>query len=324
MAIAGKRAVLVPLAAILIAACSGWAALPAGILDEARSAVRETESSSSSSSDDHHGHGHSSGGYGSCDDDCDPAGDLLGQLMGALVQQLFTQHSGERSPVDAYAPTVLNDYFFLRFPYDRGSEGYLVWEASLYDTPPTPLTASQLAAGEPPPPQPSARSLPPMRTGAVRLWFDYGNDFDDLERWRGGMLLQSSAGPAAELEWNTYLERTPGGVDQIHVGEANALFRIYASERIQWMWGGGLAWLDDRTETNFGYNLTLKADFFPVKPWVFSGDLDYGEIGRAHVFHANASVGVLYRRYEIFGGYDYRNIESAELQGPMFGVRLWY
>ncbi len=42
------------------------------------------------------------------------------------------------------------------------------------------------------------------------------------------------------------------------------------------------------------------------------------------MFHGAASLGVMWKRVEFFSGYDYRKIGPVELEGPLFGARVWW
>jgi hypothetical protein len=82
-------------------------------------------------------------------------------------------------------------------------------------------------------------------------------------------------------------------------------------------------WMDD-SQTDLGVNFTLRSDWQPCWPLVLSGEMDFGTLGHAFLFHGNATVGVMVRRCEVFVGYDYRTIDSIELEGPLVGLRVWF
>jgi hypothetical protein len=190
----------------------------------------------------------------------------------------------------------LSDAYFARYPYADGFDGFMMdecWVAT--------------------------------RSWSSRVAFEYADNFDDLQRWSGKALTESSRGWGLDAQWSRYREDLGGGQrDWLDFGDVNALLRVYESERSQWRLGLGMNWLDDRAATNFGLNLTARADLYTRPPWVVSGEYDIGTIGSAVTHHGSLSLGLLVRRFELYGGYDYRRIGSASLHGPVFGVRIWF
>ena len=85
-----------------------------------------------------------------------------------------------------------------------------------------------------------------------------------------------------------------------------------------------MRFLSNDGDTDAGFNLTVGADVYPVKPLVVSTSFDVGTLGSAGVFHGRATASIVFSGWELFGGYDYMSIGSAELQGPVLGVRLWF
>ena len=51
---------------------------------------------------------------------------------------------------------------------------------------------------------------------------------------------------------------------------------------------------------------------------------DAGAVECVGIFHTRATAGVIWRRYELFTGYDYLNIGGVDLQGMLAGLRLWF
>ena len=96
------------------------------------------------------------------------------------------------------------------------------------------------------------------------------------------------------------------------------------AERLQMRAGLGVRIITDRYLTDVGFNATLGADWYPRKPLVISSTIDGGTLGHAGVFRAQGSIGYLFKRWEIFTGYDYLRIGSTALQGPILGLRLWF
>jgi hypothetical protein len=272
----------------------------AGTLDDVRGEVRDDSKNQSGSSS------HRDRGHGGCDDDDDES--LLGCLLSGLFEGLWGNrhrdhcgpgpHGGYDGTASVTVATPAASVFFARYPYADDVDGFMMDENW---TPAAP------------------------RTWSGRVWAEYGNDFDALDRWSGDALLESGSGWGVGGDWNTYTERLAnGGHDRLSIGDVNVLLRFVETPQLQVRAGIGMNWLDDSRRTDFGLNGTLMADWYPRRPWVVSGELDGGWLGSSDTFHGSLSVGVMLNRVELFSGYDYRKIGAAELQGPMFGVRVWF
>jgi hypothetical protein len=66
------------------------------------------------------------------------------------------------------------------------------------------------------------------------------------------------------------------------------------------------------------------ADWQPVRPLVFSAELDLGTLGHASVVHVRSTAGVSWGVTEAFVGYDLYDIGSTQVQGLVAGVQVWY
>lgn len=162
-------------------------------------------------------------------------------------------------------------------------------------------------------------------TWAGRVQVEIGSDFDGLDRTGVGFLIESIGGFGFDFDWDSFTEDLPGGGhDELHLAEFNFLYRVVQTDRSLVRVGIGPAWLGDSYDTDFGINFTLRGDFAPADPWILSGELDLGTLGDAQHVHATGTIGVMLNRCELFGGYDYRRIGDAELQGPMMGLRIWF
>ncbi|MEX2185401.1 MAG: hypothetical protein WD875_01350 [Pirellulales bacterium] len=146
-----------------------------------------------------------------------------------------------------------------------------------------------------------------------------------LDRFAGSALVEWRTGLGFDASSHVYREDlATGGRDQLGVGDVNLLWRMVETERTVWRLGVGMNWLADSIDDTGGVNLTLRTDFFPVKPLILSGEIDYGTLGHASTFHGRASAGFNIDQTEFFVGYDYRSIGSVELEGPMLDVQFWY
>jgi hypothetical protein len=165
----------------------------------------------------------------------------------------------------------------------------------------------------------------PVQNWSARVAGEWGYDFNDMPRSGITAMLDSSGGWGLDAAWHTYFESLPlGGTDEVDIGDVNVLWRVLSAPQAQCHLGVGMNWFDDDAHAEFGANFTLRADYFPRAPWVLSGEIDWGTLGETGMFHGAASVGVMIHRFELFGGYDYRQIGSTELEGPLVGLRLWF
>lgn len=83
-------------------------------------------------------------------------------------------------------------------------------------------------------------------------------------------------------------------------------------------------WLTDSVGNDAGFNFTYGGDWFPIRPFIVSSELDWGEIGHASLFHARITTGVQWHRGEIYAGYDYLDVGNAQLDAWVAGLRLWF
>jgi hypothetical protein len=188
------------------------------------------------------------------------------------------------------------DGCFARYPYADGYERFTISE----DRAPV---SSKLWSG--------------------RLAVDYGDDFDRIDRWGGRFLWETRLGVGLDGEMNFYRERMLGSDDTLALGDLNVLYRVFETERTQWRIGIGMNWLADH-DTDLGLNFTLRSDWQPCWPLVLAGEVDWGTLGHATTFHGHVSAGVMVRQCEVFVGYDYRTVDSVELEGPLVGLRWWF
>jgi hypothetical protein len=281
------------LAALVI----GWGSIPttleAGKLGSASSAARGDSSSSSDSDDDDDDRGRLSrvrraargrrtGGHGHHEHDAHHHGH--GWWSGLLLV----------GPSPNREPSWDSDWFFLEYPYENDFDGFLTTDPEIS-----------------------------MRLWSTRTSIEWGSDFDGLDRIGFGLLLEHAEGSGIEVSWNGYYEDlSGGGTDQLDIGDINLLIPIGVSEKARLRSGIGANWMSDLEGTEGGINLTLKGDWYPSRPWVISSEFDIGTLGEATILHARVSTGVACKRFELFGGYDWRRVGNANLDGVMFGVQF--
>ena len=235
-------------------------------------------------------------------------GTLIAGILGAGI--LFIAGSPFWVPHILLGDDFHVDGYFPPYPYVDHRPGYL-WFDHRFEYP----RRHEL---------PDREDLANLRSWSGRVSLENGNDFDGLNRFNGQLLLETTCRFGLQTSWNYYHERIGGCTDQLLIGDANVVFRFAQHEQMQMRAGLGVRVLNDQADTDFGFNFTYGADIYPAKPLVLSLSLDAGNLGSAGVFHGRATLGVIYSRWEIYGGYDYLRIGSAALQGPMAGMRFWF
>jgi hypothetical protein len=227
---------------------------------------------------------------------------------------------GELALYGLLAPFILpaallgDDYgprgYFLRHPYQHGLPGYLRLDGRSY---------------EGPSPDAAPLDLDRLDGWMGRVTVQESNDFRGLNRVTGQLLLDTTLRLGVQTGW-TWLHERPGGgrSDDLGLGDISLTFRFAQNEYVQMRAGLGARVLVDTGDARWGFNFTYGADVFPVRPLVLSAVLDLGTVGDAGVFHGRATVGAIFRGWEVFAGYDYLRIGSVDLQGPAVGLRLWF
>lgn len=229
-----------------------------------------------------------------CDDSCDEENGLLSQMFGSVALGIL-------SAPFAIPCSLIGD------EYDRVGE-FPAYPYELNDS-------AMLFDGE--------------HEGIGRGWMGnlqlvaVDSLSDDVTRYSGRLLLDTSSRFGLDIESNHWRESLPGGgTDGLWTGDANVVFRFAQSEKWQFRAGAGLNWLADDVGSEFGVNFTYGADWFPRKPWTVSSIFDVGLLGDAGLFHNRTTVGVMMGRSEIFCGYDYFQLGSTSFHGPVAGIGL--
>jgi hypothetical protein len=286
---------------VVVVACPGLRAQ--GRLEQVR---REVSSQPSSGKGD----GGSSGGSdsGPCEDDGPSLG--LGEAWAPLLL------AGVLAPY--HVPRALlkddsrTDGYFLPWPYAEDEPGYMCLERG------GALKSERSSTG-------ALLSDLEAESWSGRLSLENGNDFSGLNRLNGTLFLDTTLRLGLRTSWHYFNEALDGGRhDDLVLGDTNLTFRFAQHEQAQVYAGLGFRTLAGPGQTHWGWNFTYGADFYPVKPLVISTLLDVGSVGAAGVFHVRATAGLVYERWEVFGGYDFLRIGSVNLQGPLVGVRLWF
>ena len=289
------RVVLVT-AAFLFAAATVQA--QDGTLQTMRNDVRQGSPSgppeASPPPEDHPQHHDDSTGQSSSSDD---AGGTLGILLAGLVGAGAAVSSPIWIPLGLTADQPFSQSGeFPAFPY-ASTSGYLIDE-------PTGV---------------------PTRNWAGRFDVEYVDTFDRVEKVGGHLLLETTSRFGLDTRAQHLNEKLAGGGrDSLWLGDFNLTYRFAQCSWAQFRAGLGFNWLDDAKDTDLGFNFLYGVDLFPAKPWVISATLDAGTLGRAGLFRFQTTAGVMLRRFELYTGYEYTDIERTHWNGLIGGVRIWF
>ena len=296
-----------------------------GVLAAVAGGVRSASSSESSGSSkrrgnrgDHHHHDHDDEGWG-----MHVVTDEVG--MGMIFRALTSPFWGP--PVmlgdDYYVPG-----YFPRHPY-CGVRGYMAGPAWLVDESyyADPYDRDPLGEAYPngsvePPPLVYGG---PRRRWAGRFSAEYAENFGDLSRIGGHLLVSTTSRFGLDTEMHNFRENLPNAtVDELWLGDCNLIFRFAQSPHMQWRIGMGMNWIDDPVDTDYGFNFTYGVDVFPCEPWVASATLDWGTLGRAELFRFRTTVGAVLFGVEPYAGYEYLDIDRTQINNLIAGVRIWF
>ena len=281
-------------------------------LSKARSEVRSSDSKSSSTK--------SSSSNDSQDSDGDSDSSFIGSLFGSMLSSMFSsdtestcQNSDGSSSFGGHAilmgvtsplwipKAIIDDkdeeLSLAEYPYKADWAGYFVNEH----------------------PEPDW-----TKHWSGRFLTESGADFDGLQKHGGRLRLDTTSRWGLDTEWNYRREGLSSGHDSLWNGDVNLVYRFAQSPRGAFYTGLGVNWLSDRFGGNAGFNFTYGADFYPAKPWVLSGSIDWGTLGHATLFHGRATVGVMLKRVEVFTGYDYLKLDGASLPSAVAGLQIHF
>lgn len=165
----------------------------------------------------------------------------------------------------------------------------------------------------------------PGKSWGGRLRADYGDDFDDMSSINGNLLVDSTLrfgfDSGFEYRRQSHLNSSH---DDLWIGDANVLFRFAQHERLVMHTGLGFNWLSDRAATDYGFNFTYRADWFPIEPWIVTGEMDLGTMGHEFMVHLRTTAGVRWRHVEPYVGYDLLDVGRFQSNQFLAGLRVWF
>jgi hypothetical protein len=274
-----------------------------GKIDEARERMSEKSNDDDSDDDDDDSDDDDSSLLDDDDgEDSEPG--VLGQAIGRMLfyglgfpfwgPQLIV---GDREP--------MRQYVFRPYPYASGSEG--------------PFRILKLnEQGEPSEAAPLAASL--------RMMASYERHAENLDGRRLRLTLRTNLRVGLDAELTRYDEVLgPGDQDSLwhYQGLVTGAFAI--SSRTQFTFGFGLRGIRFSGDDHHTHIATHYAvEVFPVRPlhvWLL-GEASIGQDTWAT--EAEAGLGVILHRFEVFGGYRRFNLVGVHFAGPEVGVMAWF
>jgi hypothetical protein len=213
------------------------------------------------------------------------------------------------------------DGYFGDYPYDGRSEGYMVFSPVYCD-----CGALLNDAAESPGHRPDCMWYRgSSKTFSGRFTAEWAEQPGDVSRIGGRLQLNTASRFGLDTQTDWLREPATGPIqDELWLGDCNVVFRFAQSARAQFYTGVGFNWLDDPIDTDFGFNFTYGADFFPVRPWVVSSSIDWGSLGSAEQFRFRTTAGLMLNRVEVFAGYEYLDIDRTQINTYVTGVGIWF
>ncbi|WP_166824939.1 hypothetical protein [Thalassoroseus pseudoceratinae] len=161
-----------------------------------------------------------------------------------------------------------------------------------------------------------------MFGAGTRLRFDYSEDYNDEVRIHGQLMTQLTGQFGLDAESTWYDKTRNSDIDgELWTGDANLVYKMDVS-RITLRFGGGAAYALKDGRADVGYNMTYGTDFYIRRPFLVSGEIDWGEISGDQLFHWRVTTGFVYGSLEIFAGYDSYELGEFDINGPVAGLGI--
>lgn len=248
----------------------------------------------------------------------DPASWLTLGLFGVMATG-YVAASPFWGPARALGDSYDRSATFASFPYDGITEGSLSFSQVVCDC--GALEDDSITEHAPY----CAWNWRCTKTFSGRFTGEWAEQPGDISRIGGRLQLHTASRFGLDTQMDWLREPASGPLeDELWLGDCNVIYRFAQSERAQFYSGVGFNWLDDPVDTNFGFNFTYGADFFPAKPWVVSSSIDWGNLGRAEQFRFRLTGGVMLNRVELYTGYEYLDIDRTQLNAYVVGMGLWF
>jgi hypothetical protein len=67
----------------------------------------------------------------------------------------------------------------------------------------------------------------------------------------------------------------------------------------------------------------MPGTWFSVKPWVLSGEFDWGVLGDEQLVHVRLTTGLQYQGLETYIGCDFLDVGRFQTNSLVAGLRIW-
>lgn len=257
--------------------------------------------------------GHHDGDH---DDDDDDGVGVVGILLGAMLSGDDEDDGTLTFDVTGVnGPTLDRRRGFLPYPYADRREGYMVRAAADEPVPKDSRRVAFQVAAE------GGYLYEDVWRASARARFMLSRFYG---QFRYDFLLE---GPTPRLDGDLEVSGTVR--DRLHFTTFELGPQFSPGERLSVRLGlaGNLMFDDQRSlpqqpTTTPGIGAVLGVDLYPVRPLVFSGRGAVMRLGDALYLEARATVGVSLNRFELFAGYDHRQVGPVHLGGPTAGVAV--
>jgi hypothetical protein len=159
---------------------------------------------------------------------------------------------------------------------------------------------------------------------SLRAGVEYGQDFDDVSTLGGKLAIDFPYRLTLDSGWTSYFERDgSGGTDDFTVGDVNLVVRFVEHSQAIWRAGIGVNWLAD-SGGEAAFNFTYGIDYFPIRPVVWSSELDWGTLDSETLLRLRSTVGLQLRDFEVYTGVEYLDVREENFTTMLVGVRYWW
>ncbi len=165
----------------------------------------------------------------------------------------------------------------------------------------------------------------------VRVWLDYGSADEDINRLGAGVLVAFQNGFEIEWEYNSFSEQRSKVDARLDFSSFNLLYSVSFDEVEPYIGLGVLSMVGEEV-SDIGGQFTAGIRVFPQKPLVTEFQFRKAafvpaedEVGdRVDITRVRATVGGIWNHIEGYLGYDYLEVGSIDLSGPLVGLRAWF
>lgn len=172
-------------------------------------------------------------------------------------------------------------------------------------------------------PEHDTEYVPRVQSSRAQLQLDLGTTNDGL--WRGAVsgAIDSHLGMGLESKLTYWVEPQPTEPsDATLLGDVGVRLALFSSPALQLRLGGGARFQVDSSSEAMGANGSLTAELYPFDPLIVRVEGDIGNLGKAFVYEAQASLGFVLRRTEILAGISRLHVGSVALDNMFAGLRF--